>query len=41
MHFEGDHNDEDDTISHKVDEVKDSIQSMLRRGLAERTSIFL
>lgn len=41
MHFEGDYNDEDDAINRKVEEVKDSIQSMLRRGLAERTSIFL
>jgi len=41
MHFEGDHNDEDDAIGGKVEEVKTSIQAMLRRGLAERTSIFL
>ena len=40
MHFSGAANDEDDVIEDKVREVKDVIQDMLRRGLAERESIF-
>ena len=41
MLFEGEANEEDDIIEGKVDEVKSTIQAMLRRGLAERRSIFL
>ncbi len=41
MLFEGDPNDDDAVIVEKVDEVKGTIQGMLRRGLAERKSIFL
>ena len=40
MHFSGAANDEDDVIEEKVQQVKDVIQDMLRRGLAERESIF-
>jgi 1-acyl-sn-glycerol-3-phosphate acyltransferase len=41
MRFRGDPNDEDEIIEEKVEEVKSTIQSMLRKGLAERRSIFL
>ena len=41
MHFRGDANDEDEVIEEKVLEVKSTIQTMVRRGLAERRSIFL
>lgn len=41
MHFSGDPNDEDEVIEEKVEEVKSTIQSMIRSGLAERRSIFL
>jgi 1-acyl-sn-glycerol-3-phosphate acyltransferase len=41
MHFSGDPNDEDEVIEEKVEEVKATIQSMIRNGLAERRSIFL
>lgn len=41
MRFQGDANDEDEVIEEKVEEVKSTIQGMLRRGLAERRSIFL
>ena len=41
MHFRGDANDEDEVIEAKVLEVKATIQQMLRKGLAERRSIFL
>jgi 1-acyl-sn-glycerol-3-phosphate acyltransferase len=41
MHFEGDASDEDEVIEEKVLEVKSTIQGMLRKGLAERRSIFL
>ena len=41
MHFRGDANDEDEVIEETVLEVKSTIQTMLRRGLAERRSIFL
>ena len=41
MRFHGDPNDEDEIIEEKVEEVKSTIQSMLRKGLAERRSIFL
>jgi 1-acyl-sn-glycerol-3-phosphate acyltransferase len=41
MHFTGDPNDEDEVIEEKVEEVKSTIQAMLRKGLAERRSIFL
>ncbi|MEE8312588.1 MAG: lysophospholipid acyltransferase family protein [Candidatus Binatia bacterium] len=41
MHFTGASNDEDEAVEEKVQEVKDVIQDMLRKGLAERTSIFL
>ncbi len=40
MHFQGDPNDDDQSIRARVDDVKATIQAMLRRGLAERTSIF-
>jgi hypothetical protein len=41
MHFTGDANDEDEAVEEKVLKVKDVIQEMLRKGLAERRSIFL
>jgi len=41
LHFRGDPNDEDEVIEEKVLEVKATIQQMLRKGLAERRSIFL
>ena len=41
MRFEGAANDEDEVIEEKVDEVKSTIQEMIRNGLAERKSIFL
>ena len=41
LHFRGDANDEDEVIEEKVLEVKSTIQQMLRKGLAERRSIFL
>ena len=41
MHFRGDANDEDEVIEEKVLEVKSTIQQMVRKGLAERRSIFL
>jgi 1-acyl-sn-glycerol-3-phosphate acyltransferase len=41
MHFSGDANDDDAVIVDKVDEVKATIQAMLRQGLARRKSIFL
>jgi 1-acyl-sn-glycerol-3-phosphate acyltransferase len=41
MRFRGDPNDEDEIVEEKVEEVKSTIQSMLRKGLAERRSIFL
>lgn len=40
MTFTGAANDEDEAIGERVDEVKDVIQQMIRRGLAERESIF-
>ncbi len=40
MYFEGDPNDDDERIREKVDQVKSTIQAMLRRGLAARKSIF-
>lgn len=41
MRFDGDAADEDEVIEEKVLEVKSTIQGMLRKGLAERRSIFL
>jgi len=41
MHFEGAANEEDEVIEEKVLEVKATIQDMVRKGLAERESIFL
>jgi 1-acyl-sn-glycerol-3-phosphate acyltransferase len=41
MRFRGDPNDEDEIVEEKVEEVKSTIQAMLRKGLAERRSIFL
>jgi 1-acyl-sn-glycerol-3-phosphate acyltransferase len=41
MRFTGDADDEDEAIEEKVSKVKDVIQEMLRKGLAERRSIFL
>jgi 1-acyl-sn-glycerol-3-phosphate acyltransferase len=38
--FEGDPDDDDHVIQRHVDEVRGTVQRMLRRGLAERTSIF-
>jgi 1-acyl-sn-glycerol-3-phosphate acyltransferase len=40
MHFTGNANDENEVIEEMVAEVKDTIQTMVRRGLAERESIF-
>jgi 1-acyl-sn-glycerol-3-phosphate acyltransferase len=40
MHFEGDHEDEDDVIEEKVEVVKAAIQAQLDRGRAARRSIF-
>jgi len=40
LHFEGDHNDEDEVIAEKVDVVKARIAGMLAGGLAKRRSIF-
>jgi len=40
MYFDGDANDEDELIYERVETVKATIQSMIRDGLAERTSIF-
>jgi len=41
MRFEGEADDEDEAIQEQVDQVKATIQAMLRKGLAERESIFL
>jgi 1-acyl-sn-glycerol-3-phosphate acyltransferase len=41
LRFDGDASDEDEVIEEKVLEVKSTIQGMLRKGLAERRSIFL
>ena len=40
LYIDGDPNDEDDIIEEKVAIVKSTVQKMLRRGLAERTSVF-
>jgi 1-acyl-sn-glycerol-3-phosphate acyltransferase len=40
LSFEGDPDDDDAVIEEKVARVKGTIQSMLNRGLKERTSIF-
>lgn len=40
MHFEGDHEDDDDVIQAKVDEVRAAISAQLERGLAARKSVF-
>lgn len=40
MHFEGDPDDDDAVIEEKVLRVKGAIQSILNRGLKDRTSIF-
>ena len=40
MRFEGDADDDDAVIGEKVSRVKETIQSMLDRGLEERRSIF-
>ena len=40
MHFDGDADDDDAVIEEKVWVVKQTIQSMLNRGLKERTSLF-
>ena len=40
MHFTGDPDDDDAVIEQKVAEVKQTIQSMLHRGLRERRSVF-
>jgi 1-acyl-sn-glycerol-3-phosphate acyltransferase len=41
MRFRGDPNDEDEIVEEKVEDVKSTIQAMLRQGLAQRRSIFL
>ena len=38
--FDGDANDEDDVIHKKVDEVRDQLQAMIDKGVAEREAIF-
>jgi 1-acyl-sn-glycerol-3-phosphate acyltransferase len=40
MHFSGPFDDEDDAIDRKVQQVKDRVQEMIDRGLAERKSVF-
>jgi len=40
MSFEGDPDDDDHVIQRHVDDVRDTVQRMLRRGLAERTHVF-
>jgi 1-acyl-sn-glycerol-3-phosphate acyltransferase len=40
LHFEGNPDDEDAVIDHKVDAVKDAISALLRRGLKQRRGIF-
>jgi 1-acyl-sn-glycerol-3-phosphate acyltransferase len=40
MAFEGDPDDDDHVIQRHVDEVRGTVQRMIRRGLAERASIF-
>jgi 1-acyl-sn-glycerol-3-phosphate acyltransferase len=40
MHFDGDHDDDDAVIEEKVWIVKQTIQSMLNRGVKERKSLF-
>ena len=40
MHFTGDPDDDDAVIEQKVAEVKQTIQSMIHRGLRERRSVF-
>lgn len=40
MRFSGDVSDDDEVIEAKVDEVKQTLQAMIRQGLAERSSIF-
>lgn len=40
LRFEGDPDDDDAVVEEKVERVKDAIDVMLRRGLAERESIF-
>lgn len=41
MWFEGDANDDDAVIAHKVDEVKRAIAAMIDRGLQERKGVFI
>jgi hypothetical protein len=40
IQFEGDSNEEDGAIEERVDIVKDALDSLLQRGLDERTGIF-
>ncbi len=40
LHFDGDPDDEDAAIQHKVDRVRDTIQGMLREGLRARKGVF-
>lgn len=40
MHFSGDHDDDDEVIGNKVQEVRGTIQAMVNRGLEKRRSIF-
>jgi 1-acyl-sn-glycerol-3-phosphate acyltransferase len=40
MLFEGDPDEDDADIEERVEAVRDAIQSMLNRGLAERQNIF-
>jgi 1-acyl-sn-glycerol-3-phosphate acyltransferase len=40
LHFDGDSNEEDHAIHERVETVKDALDSLLQRGLDERTGIF-
>ena len=40
MEFRGNHNDEDEVIVKKVNQVKTRIDEMMRRGLRERRGVF-
>jgi len=40
LHFEGDSGEEDAAIQERVDVVRDALDDLLQRGLAERTGIF-
>ena len=40
MHFEGDANEDDAAIERRVESVRDAIEALLARGLAERRGVF-